>query len=217
MRRMWQSVGLGVVLSFGPGLLSQQKPQVVPVPQLHPQAPVSEPTEPPPQDVSDAREHVTFHLPAGWNVARRDGEVSTFRLDARGAPRRSQVRVVAALGFNPFPSTTFEGALFYVSSSAADSASACEAQASLPPSKPLPPEMIDGVRFVRGKDEHGAICTESRDISYTAMHQHACLRFDLVVNNFCGGEVSGAQDLTQAQLGSLFKRLETVLESVRLH
>jgi hypothetical protein len=83
------------------------------------------------------------------------------------------------------------------------------------PETPLPALPVGDVKFLRGRDEHGHICTESRDVAYTAMRGGSCVRFDLAVNSFCGGEVSGAQDLTDAQLGSLFKRLEGILETVR--
>jgi hypothetical protein len=70
--------------------------------------------------------------------------------------------------------------------------------------------------FARGHDEQGSICTEARDTVYTAMHRGSCLRFDLTIHNFCGGEVSGAQDLTEKQLGAIQQRLEDILATVRL-
>ena len=194
----------------------ENKPHVVPVPPLHPQAPVKEPTDPPARDVRDPRGHLTLHLPPGWTLALEDGEISTYRLDARTAPRRSQLHLAASLGFNPFPQSTFEGAIFYVSSSPTASAAACAAQTTLPPAKSLDAARIDRVKFSRGRDEHGRICTESRDVIYAAEVRGECLRFDLAINNFCGGEISGAQDLTEPQLGSLFSRLQEILNSVRL-
>ena len=195
-------------------------PKVVPVPPLPPVRPKEapkpppEPTEPPAQTVRDARTHVTFHLPAGWNVSRIDGEISTFRLDARTAPRRSELRAAASLGFNPFPLSTFSGAIFYLSMAPRSSAAACAAETRTKPDKPLPPAIVGDVKFSRGKDEHGHICTESRDVAYTAMRGGSCVRFDLAVNTFCGGDVTSAEDLTDAQLGSLFKRLEGILETL---
>lgn len=196
-----------------------QVPKVMPVPPLPPPSrtapqPPPEPAQPPPQAVEDARAHVRFHLPAGWNVSRNDGEISTFHLDARTAPGKSQLRAVASLGFNPYPRSTFSGAIFYLSLVPHSSAAACAAETATRPDKPLPPELVGDVKFSRGEDEHGRICTESRDIVYTAMRGGSCVRFDLAVNSFCGGEVSGAQDLTEAQLGSLFKRLRDILQTV---
>jgi hypothetical protein len=189
-------------------------PKPVPVPPLHATGPVADPTDPPARDVTDARDHLNFHLPAGWNLTTQDGEISTFHLDARTAPRRSQLRMVANIAFNPYPQSTFEGALFYVSSTPHSTASACAMQTATKPFSPLPPARIDGVSFTRGKDEHGTICTEARDVAYTAMRGGSCLRFDLSINSFCGGDVSGAQDLTGQQLGALFGRLETILNTI---
>ena len=195
-------------------------PKVVPVPPLpKPGArvapkPPAEPTWPPPQTVTDARTHVVFHLPAGWDLTRRDGEVSTFRLDARTAPPKSDVRAVASLAFNPFPQSTFSGAMFYLSATPHSSAGSCAAQTKTKPETPMAPAVVGDVKFSRGKDEHGHICTEARDVAYTALRGKSCVRFDLAINSFCGGEVSGAEDLTDAQLGSLFKRLEGILDTV---
>ena len=211
---------LMVVMMIFAGLaVAQEKkvPKVVPVPPLpapKPRVAPAEPTAPPAQTVEDAKTHVVFHLPAGWNVSRVDGELSTFRLDARTAPRRSELRVAASLNFNPFPQSTFSGALFYLSVLPHSSATVCAAETTAKPAKPLASAVVGDVKFSRGKDEHGHICTESRDVAYTAMRGGSCVRFDLAVNSFCGGEVSGAEDLTEAQLGSLFKRLEGILGTV---
>jgi hypothetical protein len=200
----------------------KQVPKVVPVPPLpkprrEAPAPPAEPTSPPAQTVTDARTHVSFRLPAGWTLARKDGEISTFRLDARSAPRKSDLRAAASLNFNPFPMSTFSGALFYLSAAPHLSAAACAAETKVKPETPLPSAIVGDVRFSRGRDEHGNICTESRDVAYTALRGGSCVRFDLAINSFCGGEVSGAQDLTDAQLGSLFKRLENILDSVQFN
>jgi len=213
-------IGLVVLMAGLAGAQEKQVPKVVPVPPLPPARareaakPPPEPTSPPAQTVEDERTHVVFRLPAGWNVTRKDGELSTFRLDARSAPRRSELRVAASLNFNPFPQSTFSGALFYLSVLPHATAAACAAETSVKPEKPLPPAVVGDVKFARGKDEHGHICTESRDVAYTAMRGGSCVRFDVAVNSFCGGEVSGAEDLTEAQLGSLFKRLEGILGTV---
>jgi hypothetical protein len=211
---------LGIVAAAGAQV--PQVPKVVPVPPLPPPGsrapkPPPEPTSPPAQTVEDERTHAVFHLPAGWNVARKDGEISTFRLDARTAPKRSELRVAASLNFNPFPLSTFSGAMFYLSTVPHSTAAACAAETATKPDKPLPPATVGDIKFSRGKDEHGHICTESRDVAYTALRGGSCVRFDLAVNSFCGGEVSGAQDLTDDQLGSLFKRLEGILGTVEFH
>lgn len=214
-------LGIAIVLVAGlAGAQEKKVPKVVPVPPLSlPRArsaakPPPEPTSPPAQMVEDDRTHVVFKLPAGWNVSRKDGELSTFRLDARTAPARSDLRVAASLNFNPYPASTFSGAIFYLSVVPRASAAGCAAETTLKPEKALAPAVVGDVKFRRGKDEHGHICTESRDVAYTALRGGSCVRFDLAVNSFCGGEVSGAEDLTEDQLGSLFKRLEGILGTV---
>jgi len=210
-------IGILVMCAGLAGAQEKKVPKVVPVPPLpapKPRVAPPEPTSPPAQTVEDEKTHVAFHLPAGWNVSRVDGELSTFRLDARTAPRRSELRVAASLNFNPFPQSTFSGALFYLSVVPHSSAVACATETTTKPEKALSPAVVGDVKFARGKDEHGHICTESRDVAYTALRGGSCLRFDLTVNSFCGGEVSGAEDLTEAQLGSLFKRLEGILGTV---
>lgn len=200
------------------GAQQKQVPKAVPVPLMpktQPRQKVAEPTSPPAQTVEDARTHVSFRLPAGWNVTHKDGEVSTFHLDARTAPKQTQLYTVASLGFNPFPYSTFSGALFYVSSTPHSTAAACASQTTTPPARALEPQVIGDVQFSRGRDEYRKICVESRDVEYTALRAGRCVRFDLAVNTFCGGEVSGVQDMTEAELGSVFKRLEGVMETVR--
>jgi hypothetical protein len=217
-----RAILLGLLSVATAAAQQKQVPKVVPVPPLpkpkyESPAPPAEPTSPPAQTVTDDRTHVTFRLPAGWTLSRRDGEISTFRLDARTAPRNSNLRVAASLNFNPFPMSTFSGALFYLSATPRLSASACAAETRVKPEIPLPAAVVGDVKFSRGRDEHGHICTESRDVTYTALRGNSCLRFDLAINSFCGGEVSGAQDLTDAQLGSLFKRLENILDTVQFN
>jgi hypothetical protein len=213
---------LGLIAVGSAAAQQKQVPKVVPVPPLpkpkyEAPAPPPEPTSPPAQTVTDARTHVSFRLPPGWTLSRRDGEISTFRLDARTAPRRSDLRAAASLNFNPFPMSTFSGALFYLSATPHLSASACAAETRVKPETPLPSAVVGDVKFSRGRDEHGNICTESRDVAYTALRGGRCVRFDLAINSFCGGEVSGAQDLTDAQLGSLFQRLENILDTVQFN
>ncbi len=187
--------------------------QVVPVPPLPRLQPSPEPTTPPAQHVRDARGHLSFDLPAGWNLARHDGELSTFALDARSATAQTQMQAVASLNFNPFPYSTFSGALFYVAATPRSTAEACARQASTPGSRRPETIAIDGVPFQHGYSELGRSCVESRDEVYTAMRAGSCVRFDLVINTFCG-ESSGARDITAGELAAVQHRLEGVLHSV---
>src|SRR5277367_6057754 len=86
--------------------------------QLKPFAPPpapSDPKIPPARSFSDPHSGVTFQVPAGWALTRKDHEVSTFSLDARSATHSTQMRAVANITFNPFPLSTFSGAYFYAS------------------------------------------------------------------------------------------------------
>lgn len=197
-------------------LHAQQSPRPVPVPiPSFPRAqPTPEPTTPPAQHVRDVRGRLSFDLPAGWNLSRHDGDLSTFALDARSAPRQARMQAVANLNFNPFPYSTFEGAIFYVASTPRSTAKECAAQASAPGGRKPETVMVDGVPFQHGYSELGRSCVESRDEVYTAMRGGSCLRFDLVINTFCG-ESSGARDMTAGELASVEHRLEGVLHSVR--
>ena len=56
--------------------------------------------------------------------------------------------------------------------------------------------------------------TEARDEIYTTLRNNACYRFDLVINTFCGGEVSGVRDITPAELNAVLKRLQSILDTV---
>jgi len=210
-------VVLGVAV--GAGAQEKQVPRAVPlpmpVPSLHPQREVPDPETPAARRVTNTKDGIVFELPKAWNLNFKDGEVSTYRLDARTAPRRAQLRTVASLAFNPYPLSTFAGAMFYVSVIPRSTAVECAAQTTTRPDKPLAPATIANVTFKRGKDEHGQVCTEARDVAYTAMRGGSCLRFDLAVNTFCGGDVSGAEDITDAQLGAIFKRMEGILDTVK--
>ena len=202
-----------------PPKLTPRVPKVVPVPV--PKAPVMVPDgvedakAPPARTVADARTGVSFRLPAGWNMEQKDGELSTFHLDARTAPKRAQLRIVANMNWNPFPRSTFSGALFYLSVTPHTTALSCASQTKTKPDTEISSAVIDDVRFSRGKDEHGGICTEARDIAYTAFRAGSCVRFDLAVNTFCGGDVSGAQDITEAELTKVFGRMEGILQTVK--
>ena len=175
----------------------------------------TEPTTPPAHPFHDTRHGVSFQIPAGWNFSRKDSDLSTFNLDARTAPRNAQMRAVANIAFNPFPASTFTGALFYFSVAPHTTEAECSAQASAEPQHALAAVPIDGVSFTHGSDEHGTICVEARSEVYTAQRNNACYRFDLIINTFCGGEVSGVRDITPQQIDAVRKRLESILDTVK--
>jgi hypothetical protein len=175
----------------------------------------TEPTTPPAHPFHDTRHGVSFQIPAGWNFSRKDSDLSTFNLDARTAPRNAQMRAVANIAFNPFPASTFSGALFYFSVTPHTTEAECSAQASAEPQHALATVPIDGVSFTHGSDEHGTICVEARSEVFTAQRNNACYRFDLIINTFCGGEVSGVRDITPQQIDAVRKRLESILDTVK--
>lgn len=185
----------------------------------HPTAPgpaiALEPSTPPARSFRDSRFGVSFTVPAAWNLTRKDFEVSTFHLDARNASHTAQLRAVASISFNPHPTSTFSGALFYFSVAPRTSASQCTAQASARLPRTITATQIGGATFTHGYDEHGGICTESRDEIYTTPRNGACYRFDVVINNFCGGDVSGVRDITDRELDSVRHRMQAILDSVR--
>ncbi len=175
----------------------------------------SDPTVPPARSFSDQHSGVSFQVPAGWALTRKDHEVSTFSLDARSATRSTQMRAVANITFNPFPLSTFSGAYFYASLTPHLNDAECARQASPLNSHPATTVSVGGTPFKHGYDEHGGICTESRDEIYTTPRNGACYRFDLVINNFCGGDVSGVRDMTPQELESVRKRLQAILATVQ--
>lgn len=174
----------------------------------------AEPTAPPASSFHDSQYGVTFQVPAAWNLTRRDAELSTFALDTRTAPTTARMRGLATIAFNPHPTTTFSGALFYFSITPHASEQQCRSQATAQAPRTVTTAQIDGVPFAHGYDEHGTICTESRDEIYTALKKNACYRFDLIIHNFCGGDVSGVRDISPAELNSVRNRLEGILNSV---
>ena len=203
-------------------------------------AQVSVPAVPPPdakaQPFRDGHFGVRFQVPGGWTLARKDGQVSTFHLDARTAPRKAQVRGVVAIQFNPYPYSTFSGALFYYSVEPHTTDEECSKQASgfvtaraveanaveSGPAESSSAEGsskdvqdIGGMRFEHGHDEHGNICVEARDEVYTAYRKGACYRFDLAMNTFCSVS-SGAADMTDAQLEQIDQRMADILSTVKL-
>ncbi len=189
------------------------KPEPVPA-FLKPKPASAEPTTPPARPFHDPRYGVSFTIPPAWNIDRRDGTVSTFRLDARNAAHTAQMRAVASISFNPHPQSTFSGALFYFSV-APISANQCAAQAIARAPRTVATTQVAGVPFTHGYDEHGSICTESRDEIYTTEHGDACYRFDAVINNFCGGDVSGVRDITDHELDDVRKRMQSILNTIR--
>jgi hypothetical protein len=179
----------------------------------------------------DSRYGVRFRVPPGWNLTRKDRQVSTFRLDARSASSHSEMRAVANLDFNPFPLSTLSGALFYYSVQRHATDRECERQATGAPSLPAGTKVdlesrsgvqtvkdvqnIGGMDFVHGHDEHGGFCVEARDEIYTAFRKGSCYRFDLAVNSFCA-QTSGALDLTDEQIRDIEGRMTGILSTVVL-
>lgn len=189
------------------------KPEPAP-PMLQRHAPAPEPTTPPARPFRDSRYGVTFTVPAAWNLSHKDGEVSTFRLDVRNAAHTAQMRAVANISFNPHPYSTFSGALLYFSVTPQTTAAQCAAQASVKAPRTASTTQIGGSPFTHGYNEHGGICTESRDEIYTAQRKDTCYRFDAVINTFCGGDVSGVQEITPRELDDVRRRMQTILDSV---
>ncbi|WP_158942909.1 hypothetical protein [Granulicella sp. S190] len=183
-------------------------------PLLRPKPPVVEPTMPPAHPFHDGRYGITFTVPAAWELNRKDAEVSTFNLDARSVARTTQLRAVASISFNPHPNSTFSGALFYFSVTPHLTPAECSSQATIQAPRTASTAQIGGIPFTHGYDEHGGICTESRDEIYTTAHNNSCYRFDAVINTFCGGDVSGVQDISPRELDSVRKRMQKILDSV---
>jgi hypothetical protein len=183
-------------------------------PMLRPQATPPDPTTPPARTFHDSQYGVSFTVPTAWDVTRTDSSVSTFNLDARSAVRATKMRAVATIGFNPHPTSTFSGALFYFSVTPNATPAECSNQATAQAPRKVTIAKIGGIPFNHGYDQHGVICTEARDEIYTAPHDHACYRFDLVINTYCGGDVSGVRDITPDELNSVRNRMQAILDSV---
>lgn len=159
---------------------------------------------------------ISFDYPAKWNFTRHDHEISTFHLDARSAAQTTLLRAVLSMPENPFPASTFSGAYFYFSVTPHSNDAACARQAApAAQGKRGGESEIAGISFAHGHDEQTAICTVQRDEVYTTLRHGACYRFDLTINNFCGGEVSGVKDITQQELDQVRGRLEAILETVK--
>src|SRR3981189_3038618 len=82
----------------GPAKPIPGRPEPVP-PLLQGKPPAPEPNTPPARPFHDARYGVSFTIPPAWNITRKDGDVSTFRLDARNAAHTAQMRAVASISF----------------------------------------------------------------------------------------------------------------------
>ncbi len=180
----------------------------------------------PMRTVHDAQDRLTFQIPANWALASRDRELSTFHQEARTAPKGARLRFVAAIPENPYPASTFSGAHFYISAVPVRGAAACAAQTAPLPTDPNERYAAEPLRKPdndarvgdrpahHGRDQHGQICTQFRDDVYTLRHDGTCLRFDLAMNNFCGGEVSGVKDMTKEEIFGIRQRLEAILKTV---
>ncbi len=204
----WLAVCLGFFVS---GVSSAQ----VTVPAMPPASAKAQPFH-------DGHFGVRFEVPEGWQLARKDKLVSTFHLDARTASPKARMRSVAAIEFNPYPYSTFSGALFYFSVEPHATDAECSREATgfasrqglyQEPSKDV--QDIGGMNFAHGHDEHGQICVEARDEVYTAYRKGSCYRFDLTLNTFCSVS-SGAADLTQAELEQIDQRMADILSTVQL-
>jgi hypothetical protein len=159
---------------------------------------------------------ISFSYPANWNFARRDHQISTFRLDARSAAQTTLLRAVVSMPENPFPASTFSGAYVYFSVTPHSNDAACGRQAApAAQGKREGESEIAGTSFAHGHDEQRSICTVQRDEVYTTLRHGTCYRFDLTINNFCGGEVSGVKDITDEELDQVRGRLEAILGTVR--
>ena len=158
---------------------------------------------------------VSFDFPANWTFSERDHEISTFRLDARSADKKTVLRAVTALPENPYPASTFTGAYVYLSVTPHTNESRCEQQAAPERSSKKEVSQIAGLNFAHGHNEQKQICTVERDEIFTTYRKGACYRFDLAMNNFCGGEVSGVKDVTEQELDTVLSRMESIMGTVR--
>lgn len=163
---------------------------------------------------ADKKYKLHFEIPAGWDFEKKDGYLSNFSHDSRDTDPNLDVRGVAAINFNPWPPTTFSGALFYYSVKPKSSAADCAAQTSSGNVHAVAPVTIDGISFHHGKDEYGIGCVQSRIDVFTTLRGNACVRFDTVINTYCAAN-SGASEINARQLGDIQARLGRILGSIR--
>ena len=181
---------------------------------------ITEPDEPatlePPAPTSykDPKYKLSFKVPAGWNFERKDGLLSNFGIDTHSYRRNLEMRGVAAINYNPYPVSTFASASFYFSVVPKATPQSCADLTSSGSIKPLQDAEIGGTTFRHGRDQHGRVCTESRDEIFTALRGKSCFRFDLVVNTFCA-QTSGAMEISPTQLDDVDSRLANILGSVK--
>jgi hypothetical protein len=191
--------------------------------------PIAAPEQSKAQAFRDSHYGVRFTVPPGWELNKKDRQISTFRLDAKSAKSSSEMRAVASMNFNPFPLSTLSGALFYYSVERHTTDRECELQAvdAHKVKSNVASEFankneeqaandiqnIGGMSFTHGHEEGGRGCMESRDDVYTAFRKGSCYRFDLIVNMFCS-DVSGAQDLTFEQMNNIESRMAGILSSI---
>jgi hypothetical protein len=172
------------------------------------------------QTFDDPTYKLSFDYPANWTFSHTDGEISTFHYDARTAPRRAILRALVAIPENPFPASTFSGAYVYYSVTPHISAASCADQAVAPRGKdrkpPAKPTLtqINDIPFTHGHDEVKDICITQRDEVYTTRHLGSCYRFDLSINNFCGGDVSSVKYISPSELDQVRARLESILNTI---
>ena len=122
---------------------------------------------------------------------------------------------MTAIPENPYPASTFTGAFVYLSVTPHTNQAKCAAQATAAGAGEQAVSRIAGMSFVHGHDEQQHICTVERDEIYTTYRKGACFRFDLAMNNFCGGEVSGVKDVTEQELDTVRARMESIVSTVR--
>ena len=163
----------------------------------------------------DPNYKLSYKVPAGWDTERKDGILSTLAKDVRSSRAGMQVRGVSAINYNPYPPTTFSGATFYYSVMPKATAQSCAALATTGHLKAKPDVTVNGLTFRHGHDQHGGMCTESRNEVFTTLSRNTCLRFDLVVNTFCQ-QSSGAMELNAQQLGDVNARLANILGSIHI-
>jgi len=167
----------------------------------------------------DSRYDVTFHVPKGWDLTRKDGEVSQFHMDARSAPSGAILRGVATIAFNPYPNSTLSGAMFYFSVEPKATDDECTKQVSAKQKtgqqQGRSTQDIAGMTFAHGHDEYGDICVEARDEIYTAYRKGACYRFDLTITTFCSAS-SGVRDMSRDQMMDVEQKLADILSTVQL-